>query len=58
MKYVTTYVMIAATVSYERSCLEVLGTEGMITIEFKMAEECRDEVARNNFVRSINRAVR
>ena len=41
--------MISATVSDDCSRLEVLGTEGMITIGVVVVEECKVEVARKNF---------
>ncbi len=40
---------VAATFSDEFSCLEVMGTEGMITIEVVVVEECKVEFAGKKF---------
>lgn len=42
-------VIVAATFSDEFSRLEVIGTEGMITIEVVVVEECTVEFAGKNF---------
>ena len=42
-------VKIVATVSDECSRLEVLGTEGMITIKVLVVEECKFELAPKKF---------